>query len=94
MGVEDMGEGTGIQGGHGYEGIHQNDLFYTDGGMVAFWDPGCLPGAFITLVGLFERVGWKMKIRKMVGMVCLPIQAEITQSEESQDQRMKAAGTS
>ena len=89
-----MGEGTGSQGVRGYEGIHQNSLFYADKGMVAFLESGWLPEAFITLVGLFERVGRKMKVRNMVGMVCRPYQATRTQSEAQQEQRMKVAGPS
>ena len=83
MGFKVMGEGTGGQVRCGQEGIHQNSFFYADDGMVAFLDPGWLPGALITLVGLFERVGRKMNDGKMVGMVFRPCQASITQSEAS-----------
>ena len=78
-----MGERTGSKGRRGHEGIHKNALFYVDDGMVDFFDPGRLPGAFITLVGFFERVGRKMNVGKMVGMVCRPCQAVRTQSEVS-----------
>ena len=69
-----MGEETSSKGGRGQEGIHQNALFYVDDGMVDILDPGWLPGGFITLVDFFERVGWKMNVGKMVGMVCRPCQ--------------------
>ena len=94
MGVEVMVEGTGSQGGRGQEGIHKNALFYVDDGMLAFLDPGWLPGAFITLVGLFERVGWKINFGNMVRMVYRPCQAERRQSEVSQERRMTGEGPS
>ena len=80
-----MVEGTGGQGGRGQEGIHQNNLFYADDGMLAYLDLGWLPGVFITLVGLFERVGRKMNVGKMIGMVRRPFQAARTQSEASEE---------
>ena len=73
MQFEVMLEGTGRQGGRGQEGIHQNSVFYADDGMLAFLDPGWLPGAFITLVGLFERVGWYINFGNMVRMVYRPL---------------------
>ena len=66
------GDKTGIQGGRGQEGIHQNSLFYEDDVMLAFLDPGWLPGAFITLVGVLERVGRKINVSKMAGKFCRP----------------------
>ena len=38
--LEVMVEGAGKQGKRRKEGRHQNSLFYTDDGMLAFSDPG------------------------------------------------------
>ena len=50
----------------GQEVRHQNSLFYADDGMVASSDPRCIQGAFITLEGIFERVGLKTNFGKAV----------------------------
>ena len=69
--ISDMEE----RGELGKEGRHQADLFYTDDGMVDSSYPRWLQGAFITLVGLFGRVGLRKNVGKTVGMVCHPCQA-------------------
>ena len=75
-------------GDPGQECRHQNSLFYTDDGMVASSDPQFLQGYFITLVGLFNRVGLRTNVGKTVGMVCCPCQASGTQSEAEYGRRM------
>ena len=67
-----MVEGTEERGERGQEGRYQNSLFYVDNGMVSSSDPRWLQGAFITLVGLFDRAGLRTNVRKTVGMVCRP----------------------
>ena len=62
------------------EGRHKNPLFYTDDGMVASLGPICLCGVFNTLVRLFDRVGMKKNVRKIVIMVYYLCQATGTQS--------------
>ena len=37
--------------------------------MIASSEPGCIQGGFSTIVGLFERLGLKTNVGKMVGMV-------------------------
>ena len=44
-------------------------LFFADYGMVALSDPRWLQGDFITLVGLFDRVGLKTNVGNTVGML-------------------------
>ena len=73
--------GAEEQGERGQEGRHQSDLFYADGGMVAFSDPRWLQGEFNTLVGLFDRVGLRTNLRNIFGMVCRPCQATGNQLE-------------
>ena len=46
---------------------------------IALSDPRWLQGDFGTLVGLFDRVGLKMNVGKIFGMVCRLCQAEGTQ---------------
>ena len=75
------------------EGRHKNDPFYVDDGMVASLDPRWLQGDFITLVGLFNRVGLKTNIGKTVEMVCHLCQAAVTQLAAEYRRRMTVAGT-
>ena len=70
--VKVMGERAEERSRRKEEVRHQNSLFYADDGMVASSDPRCIQGAFITLEGIFERVGLKTNFGKAVGMVCLP----------------------
>ena len=77
--VEVMVESVEERGERGQEGRHQNSLLYTENGMVALSGPRWLQSAFSTLVGLFDRVGLQNNVRKTVGMVCRPCQAEGTQ---------------
>ena len=67
-----MVEGSEERGVRGQEGMHHNNLFYADNGMVASSDPQWLQDTFSTLVGLFNRVGLDTNARKTVGMVCHP----------------------
>ena len=62
--------------------------------MVASSDPGWLQGDFITLVGLFGRVGSKKNFGKTAGMVCRPYQAEDIQSEAAYKRQITGAGQS
>ena len=41
--------------------------------MVALLEAGWLLGSFSTLFGWFERVGWKVNVGKIVGMVYRPV---------------------
>ena len=45
---------------------------YADDGLAASTDTEWLQGAFDTLNGLLNRVGLRMNVGKMVGMVCCP----------------------
>ena len=92
--VELMVERAGGQDRHGREERHQSALFYADDGMVASSDPGWLQGAFSTLVGIFYRVGLRKNVGKMVGMVCRPCQAAITQLEAAYERWMMGTGLS
>ena len=87
-----MAERAEELGGNGQEGRHKKPLFYSDNGMVTSLDPQCIQGFFITLVGLFDRVGLKTNARKAVVMVCCPCQAAGTQSEAAYGRRMTGAG--
>ena len=51
-------------------------FLYIDDSMVAFTDLGWLHTAFDILKGLFDQVGVKTNVRKTVGMVCHPYQAD------------------
>ena len=62
--------------------------------MVALSDPQWLQGAFSTLVGLFDRVGLRKNVRKTVGMVFRPCQAEGTQLEAAYWRQMTGEGPS
>ena len=80
------------RGERGDEGRHQAALFYADDGMVASPDPCWLQWAFNALVSLFERVGLRTNVRKMVSMVCRPCQAAETQSEAAYGRKMTGEG--
>ena len=92
--VEVMVEGSGGQSRSNQEGRHQNALLYADDGMLALSDPGCLQGAFSTLVGMFDRVGLNMNVRKTVRIFCCPYQVAGTQSEAEYERRMTGTGPS
>ena len=87
--VEEMVERAGGQGGRGQEGRHKDSLI---DGMMASSEPGWLQREFITLVGLFDRVGPRTNSGKTVGMVCRPWQATGTQLEAVYKQRMTGVG--
>ena len=44
----------------------------TDDDMVALVGVGWLLGLILTLIRLFERVGWKVNVGKIDGMFCRP----------------------
>ena len=89
-----MVEGAEERRDCGQEGRHHNALFYADDGMVALSDPRWIQGAFITLVGLFYRVGMRTNVGKKVGMVYCPCQAVGTYSEAAYGRRMTIEGPS
>ena len=62
--------------------------------MVASLEPRYIQGGFITLVGLFDRLGLKTNIGKTVGIVCRLYQVEGTKSEAAYGRRMTGLGTS
>ena len=79
--VSVMVEGSEERGERGQEGMHQNALFYADDGMVASSVPQWFQKDFITLVGLFYRVGLRTNVGKTVGMVFRSCQAVGNSSE-------------
>ena len=87
-------EGKEERGEREKKGSHQNALFYADNGMVASLEPQWLQGAFIILVGLFDRVGMRTDVRKTFSMVCRPCQEVGTQLEAAYGQRMMGEGPS
>ena len=89
-----MVEGAEDWGECGQYGRHQNALFYWDDGTVASSDPRWLQCVFITLVGLFDRVGLRTNVGKTISMVCHPCQAVGTQLEAAYGQRMTGEGPS
>ena len=48
---------------------------YADNRMVASKDPVWLQSQFVMLTRIFDRVGLRTNIRKVVGMVCRPFRA-------------------
>ena len=50
-------------------------FFNVDNRMVASTNLGWIQTAFDILTGLFDRVGLKTNVRKIVGMACHPCQA-------------------
>ena len=64
--------GAEERGERGKEGRYQDALFYADDGMVAFFGPRWIQGAFSTLVGLFYRVGLRNNVVKIVNMFFRP----------------------
>ena len=55
-------------------------VFYADNGLIASTHTECLQGDFDTLTGLFDRVGLRKNVVKIVGMICHPCRAVGTQS--------------
>ena len=45
------------------------EFFYADVGLVISTDPGCLHTLFNTLTGQLDRVGLKINVKKIVGIV-------------------------
>ena len=60
------------RGERGNEGRHQASLFYDDDGMVSSSYPRWIQWAFDNLVSIFERVGLRTNVGKIVSMVCRP----------------------
>ena len=87
-------EGVEERGERGQEGRHHNSLFYMDDGIVALSYPQWLQGIFITLVGLFYRVGLRTNVGKTSGMVFHPCQAAVAQYEVTYSQWMTGEGPS
>ena len=83
-----MVEGAEERGEHGQEVRHNNSLFYADNDMVASSDLQWLQGAFITLVGLFDRVVLWTNVGNTVSMVCRPYQEAGNQLEASYGRQM------
>ena len=54
--VNGIMEEAEARGKTGREGRHQTALFYANDGMIVSSDPAWLQGAFIDLVGIFDRV--------------------------------------
>ena len=92
--VSSMVEGAEERGKHGLEGRYQNSLFCVNDGMVALLDLQWLHVKFRTLVGLFDRVGLRNNVGKIVGVLFCPLQAAGTQSEVVYGQRMTGEGPS
>ena len=83
-----MVEGVEERGERGKKGRDQNAIFYAEDGMVASSDPQWTQGDFITLVGLFDRVGLRTNFRKTVSMVCCLCQAAGNQLDVAYGIRM------
>ena len=62
--------------------------------MVASTNPGWIQTAFDTLMGLFDRLGLKKNVRKIVGMVCHPVQAVGVWADKAYTWNMTRAGSS
>ena len=80
------------QGERGWEGRHQDALFYADDGMVASPDPRWLQWAFNTLVRLFDRVGLHTNVGKTFSMTCRPCPTAVNQSEVAYGRKMTGEG--
>ena len=89
--VEEMVERAGGQGGRGQEGRHKDSLIDD---MMAWSEPGWLQREFITLIGLFDRVGLRKNSGKTVVMVFRQCQVVGNQSEAAYEQRMTSTGPS
>ena len=93
--VNGIVEEVEARGKTGRESRHQATLFYADNGMVISSDPAWLQGAFIALVGLFDRVGLMTNVGKTVSMVCHPCQAGAgNRTEEAYGRRITGEGRS
>ena len=60
--------------------------------MVALSDPRWLQWAFNALVSLFECMGLRTNVGKMVSIVCRPCQAAGTKSEAAYGRKMTGEG--
>ena len=56
-------------------------IFYADDRMVASKYPVWIQSEFVMLTRIFDRVGLRTNIRKIVGMVCRPFQAADMQED-------------
>ena len=70
-----MVKGAEERGNCGKYFRHQNTLLYSDNRMIALSETHGLQGAFINIVGMFDRVGLRTNVGKTVGMVFRPCQA-------------------
>ena len=64
--------GAGVQDGWGREVIHCTVFFCADNSLVTSNNPIWMQGKFITLTGLFYRMGIQKNVGKIVGMLCRP----------------------
>ena len=64
------------------------ELFYSDDGMVASTDPGCIQSVFDMLTGIFDQVGLRTNVRKTVGIVCRTFRASGVREDKAYAQRM------
>ena len=77
------------------EGLKLHEaIFYTDAGMVASTNLGCIQTAFDTMTGLFDRVGLKTNVWETVGVVFHPCRAARVRADKAYTRRMKEAGRS
>ena len=77
-----------------YIKIMGHALFYANYGMVESPDPRWLQGAFIILVGQFDKVGLQNNDGKTVSIICRPCHVAGTQLEAAYGRRMTGEGTS
>ena len=70
--IEGLVTETAEKGETGREGRHQSAVFYAKDGMVVSSDPAWIQGAFSALVAIFDRVGLRTNVNKIVSMACHP----------------------
>ena len=67
-------------------------FFYADGGMVVSTDLGWLQSAIDTMMGIFDQIGLRKKLRKTVGMVCRPYQTSKVRTDKAYTRQMAGEG--
>ena len=76
-------------------GLSIHDLepyFYANNGLVASTQPERLQRVFDVLTSLFDRVGLRMNMQKMVSMSCQPCHAPGRMSVEAYERRTTGTG--
>ena len=63
-------------------------FFYVYNGMVASTNPGWLHTAFDTLTGLFNQVGLKTNVKKIIGVVCHPCRSAGVRADKAYTHHM------